>query len=74
MKFLQRYGYFGIVRLDRDYLFTRLIYSNALLIRRPIYVRGMSSMKLGDGLTTGVNVRLDAFALRNSAPVLGTLA
>lgn len=70
MNFLQRYGCFGTVRVAFDYLFTRLFYSNARLIRRPIYVRGRSSMKLGDGLTTGVNVRLDAFASRGSPPVL----
>ena len=70
MKFLYKYGCFGVVRLACDYLFTRLFYPNARLIRRPIYVRGRSSMKLGDGLTTGVNVRLDAFAPRGSGPVL----
>jgi lipopolysaccharide O-acetyltransferase len=67
---LYRYGFFGTFRLACDYLFTRLFYSNARLIRRPIYVRGRLSMNLGDGLTTGVNVRLDAFAPRGRAPVL----
>lgn len=70
MNFLQKYGCFGVVRLSCDYLFTRLFYPNARLIRLPIYVRGRSLMKLGDGLTTGVNVRLDAFAPRGSPSVL----
>lgn len=70
MNFLHKYGCFGVVCLACNYLFTWLFYPNARLIRRPIYVRGRSLMKLGDGLTTGVNVRLDAFASRDKPPVL----
>lgn len=70
MNFLQKYGCFGVVRLLFDYLFTRFFYPNARLIRRPIYVRGRSSIDFGVGLTTGVNVRLDAFAPRGKPPVL----
>ncbi|MGZ5029196.1 MAG: DapH/DapD/GlmU-related protein [Methylobacter sp.] len=64
------YGFLGLVRLAKNWLLTRILFPRARLIRFPIYVRGRSSMKLGDGLTTGVNVRLDAFAPRGSASVL----
>ncbi|MEQ1532703.1 MAG: DapH/DapD/GlmU-related protein [Sideroxydans sp.] len=59
---LNRYGFIGSLRLVRDYLFTRLFFSSARLVRWPIYQRGASLMRLGAGLTTGVGVRLDAFS------------
>ena len=36
----------------------------------PIYIRGRSAITLGDGLTTGVNVRLDAFRIRGNQTIL----
>jgi lipopolysaccharide O-acetyltransferase len=67
---LRRYGLLGLVRLAKNWLLTRILFPRARLVRFPIYVRGRSSMQLGEGLTTGVNVRLDAFAPRGSPPVL----
>lgn len=67
---IRRYGFAGLVRLSMSWLLTRLLFTNARLVRFPIYVRGRSSMEIGDGLTTGVNVRLDATAPRGSPPVL----
>jgi lipopolysaccharide O-acetyltransferase len=64
------YGFFGLIRLAKNWLFTRILFPEARLVRFPIYVRGRSSMDLGSGLTTGVNVRLDAFAPPGSGPVL----
>lgn len=65
-----RYGLLGIFRLARNWLLTRVLFPRARLVRFPIYVRGRSSMKLGDGLTTGVNVRLDARSPRGNRPIL----
>ena len=67
---IKRYGYLGVVRLAKNWLLTRLLFPDARLIRFPIYIRGKSLMKLGAGLTTGVNVRLDASAPHGSLPVL----
>ena len=64
------YGVFELVRLFKNWLLTRILFPGARLVRFPIYVRGRSAMKLGEGLTTGVNVRLDAFAPYGSLPVL----
>lgn len=66
----KNYGFVGIVSLAKNWLLTRMLFPHARLVRFPIYVRGRSSMELGQGLTTGVNVRLDAFAPRGSPPVL----
>ena len=70
MSSLNTYGLLGLVRLAKNLLLTRLLFPGARLVRFPIYLRGRSAMELGDGLTTGVNVRLDAFASRGSSPVL----
>lgn len=66
---LKRYGFFGSLRLVRDYLFTKVFFSSARLVRWPIYLRGAKAMSLGSGFTTGVGVRLDAFPT-NSKVVL----
>lgn len=67
---IRRYGLVGLVRLAKQWLLTRIFFPRVRLIRFPIYIRGRSSMELGDGLTTGVNVRLDATAPRGCPPVL----
>lgn len=56
--------------MAKNWLLTRILFPHARLIRFPIYIRGRSSMQIGTGLTTGVNVRLDAFAPHGSLPVL----
>ncbi|MDF2613501.1 MAG: acetyltransferase [Clostridia bacterium] len=38
---------------------TKLFYKNARLIRRPVYMRGKSSISYGEGLTTGHSCRFD---------------
>lgn len=58
---LRRYGWLGSVRLLLDVLHTRLLYPGARLVRRPVYVRGRLHMRWGQGFTTGVGLRLDAF-------------
>ena len=70
MNIIERYGVFGLIRLARDYIFTKLFFPSARLVRWPIYVRGKSAIRFGGGLTTGVNVRLDAFEALADKPVL----
>lgn len=70
MKLVNTYGYFGVLRLGVYWVLTRLLFPRARLVRFPIYLRGRAAMQLGFGLTTGVNVRLDAFAPRGSPAVL----
>ena len=62
MRYLNSYGWLGLVRLVRDYLYTRLFVSgNARLVRLPVYIRGKSGIDFGRSLTTGVGARIDAF-------------
>ena len=67
---MRKYGFLGLLSIAKNWLLTRIFYPQARLVRFPIFVRGRSSMKIGRGLTTGVNVRLDAFAPYGSPPVL----
>lgn len=68
---LQRYGVYGSVRLLVQWLMTRLCFYPARLIRFPIYIRGRSAIKWGQGFTAGVGVRLDALGTANNQIVFG---
>lgn len=70
MNLFRSYGVLGLIRLAKNWLLTRLLFPGARLVRFPIYVRGRSSISFGAGLTTGVNVRLDAFESKDKTPVL----
>jgi lipopolysaccharide O-acetyltransferase len=63
---LRSYGFLGLVRLAKNWLFTRLLFPQARLIRFPIYVRGRRQIDLGQGLTTGVSARIEAFGNGNA--------
>ena len=51
------YGIRGAIRLLRDYLYTKIFYSNARLIRLPVYIRGIVEFHVG--FTSGVGLRID---------------
>ena len=68
---LRSYGFFGSLRLLRDYLATRVMLPQARLVRQPVYIRGKRWMQIGPGLTTGPRLRLDVFPLDpNAGPIL----
>ncbi len=62
---LKTYGYWGLCRLLKDYLHTKLMFPGARMVRSPIYVRGKANIRWGNRLTTGVGVRLDVFCSSN---------
>lgn len=67
---IKSYGFFGITEMLWHLLKTRLFFPRARLVRFPIHVRGRYAMEFHEGLTTGRDVRLDAFPLRDRGPVL----
>lgn len=67
---IKTHGFLGLVSLLKNWLLTRLLFPRARLVRFPIYIRGRQFMKIGPGLTTGINVRLMAAADCGSPPVL----
>ena len=61
MGLIKRYGLFGFFRLLRDKILTKVVFNKARIVRRPYYIRGWDAIDFGVGLTTGVNIRIDAF-------------
>jgi lipopolysaccharide O-acetyltransferase len=68
---LKKYGVWGFLRLMRDIVFSRLCFPGVRVIRYPWYVRGQSDIKLGQGFTSGVGLRLDAFGDLKDQIVIG---
>jgi lipopolysaccharide O-acetyltransferase len=65
------YGAAGMVRLAIDRVYTLARFPGARLVRRPAYVRGRTSIEFGRGLTTGRDLRIEAFPSANSTtPVI----
>jgi len=62
---LQTYGFLGLFRLGADYIKTKLFTPQCRIIRRPVYIRGAKFIDWGIGLTSGVNLRIDVFNVKN---------
>jgi acetyltransferase-like isoleucine patch superfamily enzyme len=64
--YIRIYGICGLLRLVIDLVFTRFdrlsFKSRLRLIRRPVYIRGKKHISIGDGFTTGVGLRMDAYS------------
>lgn len=68
MGLLSTYGIRGAIRLVIDVILTRvdaimLWKSKLRIIRRPVYIRGHRYISIGNGFTSGVGMRLDAFPI-----------
>lgn len=68
---LKRYGFFGALRLGRDLLMSRLLFSGVRLIRSPWYIRGAQHIVFGADFTAGVGLRADAFGEGDHQIVIG---
>ncbi|MFC4233116.1 DapH/DapD/GlmU-related protein [Parasediminibacterium paludis] len=56
---LEKYTFFGIVKLLYSFIRTKLLFKNARLIRFPIDLRGKKYITINDGLTTGNYCRIE---------------
>lgn len=70
-KTLQRYGFWGSLRLIRDVLLSKCISSDVRLVRYPYYFRGQSFIEFGKGFTSGVGLRIDAFGSKPKQVIFG---
>jgi lipopolysaccharide O-acetyltransferase len=61
----KRYGFWGSLRLCRDLILTKILFSAARLVRYPVYIRGRQFISFGKDLTTGVGMRIDAFPVKD---------
>jgi len=57
----KRYRLFGMFNLIVNIVYTKLVFRNARIIRRPFSIRGKSNISIGDNFTAGPGLRLDAF-------------
>lgn len=58
---LNKYGLEELFNNMIFYIYTKLFFKGARLIRRPIYIRGEKFLQFGKGLTTGYNCRIEMF-------------
>lgn len=65
-----QYTFINKLKLIKSYIFTRIFYSKARLIRLPFDIRNKKYINLGLRLTTGVSCRLEAYCLNNTKTVL----
>ena len=57
---MSKYSFPDKIRNFKSFLFTKIFYKHARLIRLPFYVRGKKGIQYGKGLTTGHACRFDA--------------
>jgi lipopolysaccharide O-acetyltransferase len=70
-KKIRRYGFWGGLRLVRDILASRAMFSGVRVIRHPWYVRGGAHIQFGKNFTSGVGLRVDAFGAGDRQIVFG---
>lgn len=68
---IKRYGLTGSFKLLLSFLYTKLFFSQARLIRLPFDIRNQKSISIGKGFTTGFGCRLEAYPQKElSEPIL----
>lgn len=67
---LKRYGFLGAFALAFHWIYTRLSFPTARLVRFPIHIRGRHAIRIGARFTTGRRVRIDAFPIDPTKSVL----
>lgn len=58
---IKRYGFIGFIKLLVSFLYTKLFFSSAKLIRLPFDIRNKSFIQIGKGFTTGPGCRIEAY-------------
>lgn len=64
---LARYGFFGVLRLIRSLVYTKIFFPKARLIRLPFDLRNSKFVDLGENLTTGFGCRIEAHPINKNA-------
>lgn len=66
----KQYGLWGLMQLTIDVLRTKLLFSNARIVRFPIDLRGKQFIRISKGFTTGRYCRIEACPIDNKSIVL----
>jgi lipopolysaccharide O-acetyltransferase len=59
---LKKYSFLGLLSLGVNLLYTKMVLSPALLIRRPAHIRVLGSFSVGSGFTSGPGLILDVLS------------
>jgi len=70
MKIKNKYSIYQKIKLTIWLIKTKLFYRKSRLIRFPIEIRGKQNIDFGEGLTTGVGCRLEAFSEKNEKVIV----
>lgn len=65
---LRKYSFLGLLSLVFNFLYTKIIFHRAFLIRRPAHIRILGSYSIGRGFTSGPGLILDV--LNNEAKLV----
>lgn len=52
-------GIFGLIRLTRDLVLTKLLFREARIVRWPFYIRNEGQLKIGKGFSSGPRLTLE---------------
>lgn len=64
MLLIKRYGFYGMLKLITDVVvFSRLLFPNVRITKRPFYIRGEKHVHIGKHFSSGVGLRIDAFPI-----------
>jgi len=68
---INKYGVWGVVKLTISWMYTKLFFSGARLIRLPFDIRNRRFIKIGERFTTGFGCRVEAHPLNKlSSPCI----
>jgi acetyltransferase-like isoleucine patch superfamily enzyme len=63
LKLFKRYGLYGSWKLFKSYIYTRLFFPGARLVRLPFDIRNRKNITIGKNFTSGFGCRIEAFPL-----------
>lgn len=64
------YGFLGTINIIKAFVYTKLFYRSAYLVKPPFDIRGRKFITWGTNFTIGTSCRLEAYPIDKSGPVL----
>lgn len=66
---LKHYGTLGSIKLIISFIYTKIFFNNARLIRLPFDIRNKRNIKIGKNFTSGFGCRIEAFPLEEYSKI-----
>lgn len=64
ISFIRKYGFYGSLRLAVSWVYTKLFYPQAKIIRLPVDIRNSRNIQIGKGFITGFGCRIEALPVQ----------